>query len=64
MNHEDYKHIPAETVNEAVLDAANGNRPLLTKGRLQRRIQEIQYDRMVEQKRFETFEKSLWRVKE
>lgn len=59
-----YNRIPKELVLQAVEDRMNGNRPLTSKAYLQRRITEIQYDRSVIQKQLETFEKTLWKVKE
>lgn len=59
-----YNRIPKELVLQAVEDRMNGNRPLTSKAYLQRRIIEIQYDRSVIQKQLETFEKTLWKVKE
>jgi hypothetical protein len=60
-----YGHVPAETVNQAVEDKANGNRPLLSTGVLQRRIHEIQYDRAIRHEDFLMFvKKHMTRVKQ
>jgi hypothetical protein len=51
----DYKHIDTKLVNQAVEDRANGNRPLTSRAYLERRIAEIQYDRMKEHEEFAKF---------
>lgn len=56
-----YTHIDPKLVTQAVLDRANGNRPLTSKAYLERRIAEIHYDQTQID---EEFEKVLWKVKE
>lgn len=53
----EYGHISHDLVNQAVLDRANGNRPLTSKAYLQRRIAEVRYDRMQENEEFQKFVK-------
>lgn len=60
----EYKHIPKLLVLNAVLDLAEGNRPLISKAYIQRRISEIRFDQSVEQEQLVAFEKTLWKVKE
>jgi hypothetical protein len=57
-----YTHIPWQTVNNAVLDLAEGNRPFTSKAYVQRRIAEILYDRRIEHEAFEAWKKTFFTV--
>jgi hypothetical protein len=59
-----YTHIPKELVLQAIEDRINGNRPLVSRAFLQRRIAEVQYDRSETEKEFREFEKTLYKIKE